>query len=86
MKMKKLLSLLWKWSLRALTVFGHFGYAGCLNSAGDADFGISLSHFTAHYFLGHIHGFREGQGGLREPHSRVVLFGNSLHYQLWGGI
>ena len=26
-------------------VFGHFGYRGCLNSAGDADFGIPLTHF-----------------------------------------
>ena len=73
--MKKLLSLLWKWSLRTLTVFGHFGYAGCLNSAGDADFGISLSHFTAPTLLGHIHGFREGQGGLRKPYSRVTCLG-----------
>ena len=57
------------------TVFGHFGYSGCLNSAGDADFGISLSNFTTPTFLGHIHGFREGQGGLRKPNPRVVCLG-----------
>ena len=27
------------------TIFGHFGYAGCLNSVGDADFSLSLRHF-----------------------------------------
>lgn len=57
------------------TVFGHFGYSGCLNSAGDADFGIPLSNFTTPTFLGHIHGFREGQGGLQKPYSRVVCLG-----------
>jgi hypothetical protein len=57
------------------SVFGHFGYAGCLNSAGDADFGISLSNFTAPTYLGHIHRFREGQGGLPEACSRVVCLG-----------
>ena len=60
---------------KGYTVFGHFGYAGCLNSAGDADFGISLSNFDAPTFLGHIHRFRQGQGGLRKPHSRVVCLG-----------
>mgnify|MGYP003627174207 CR=1 FL=1 len=57
------------------TVFGHFGYDGCLNSAGDADFGIPLSYFTAPTFLGHIHRFREGQGGLPESSSRVTCLG-----------
>ena len=60
---------------KGFTVFGHFGYAGCLNSVGDADFGIPLSHFTATTLLGHIHGFREGQGGLPEAHSRVICLG-----------
>ena len=57
------------------TVFGHFGYAGSLNSAGDADFGIQLSNFTSPTFLGHIHSFGERQGGLREPRPRVVCLG-----------
>jgi len=60
---------------KGFTVFGHFGYAGCLNSVGDADFGISLSHFTSDTFLGHIHGFCEGRGGLQKPHSKVVCLG-----------
>jgi len=60
---------------KGYTVFGHFGYAGCLNSAGDADFSISLSNFDAPTFLGHIHRFRQGQGGLRKPRSRVVCLG-----------
>lgn len=60
---------------KEFTVFGHFGYDGCLNSAGDADFGIPLSNFTSTTFLGHIHGFREGQGGLPDAHTRVVCLG-----------
>jgi len=39
-------------------VFGHFGYAGCLNSCGDADFSISLASFGNTTYLGHIHRFR----------------------------
>lgn len=44
---------------KGYTVFGHFGYAGCLNSAGDADFHISLNHFRNDSFLGHIHKCRQ---------------------------
>lgn len=36
-------------------VFGHFGYVGSLNSAGDADFGIQLDAFQSRTILGHIH-------------------------------
>ena len=36
-------------------VFGHFGYRGCLNSAGDADFSLRLSDFRNPSLLGHIH-------------------------------
>ena len=57
------------------TVFGHFGYAGSLNSAGDADFSIQLSNFNNPTFLGHVHSFCERQGGLRKPHPRVVCLG-----------
>jgi len=39
------------------TVFGHFGYRGALNSAGDADFDLRLSDFRNTSFLGHVHGF-----------------------------
>ena len=38
------------------TVFGHFGYNGCLNSAGDADFSLRLSGFRNRTYLGHVHG------------------------------
>ena len=37
------------------TVFGHFGYYGVLNSAGDADFNLSISDFKNPTILGHIH-------------------------------
>ena len=43
------------------TVFGHFGYYGVLNSAGDADFCLSLSDFRNPTILGHIH--KEGRNG-----------------------
>lgn len=36
-------------------VFGHFGYVGCLNSTGDADFGIPIASFKNLSILGHIH-------------------------------
>mgnify|MGYP003651181344 CR=1 FL=1 len=41
------------------SVFGHFGYAGCLNSCGDADFSIGLDNFNTSTYLGHIHRFRQ---------------------------
>ena len=41
------------------SVFGHFGYAGCLNSCGDADFSIGLDNFNTPTYLGHIHRFRQ---------------------------
>ena len=36
-------------------VFGHFGYHGCLNSTGDADFGLPISVFRNRTVLGHLH-------------------------------
>jgi calcineurin-like phosphoesterase family protein len=42
-------------------VFGHFGYYGVLNSAGDADFNLSISDFKNPTILGHIH--KEGRNG-----------------------
>jgi DNA repair exonuclease SbcCD nuclease subunit len=39
------------------TIFGHFGYSGCLNSVGDADFNILHSNFSHCTYLGHIHTF-----------------------------
>jgi DNA repair exonuclease SbcCD nuclease subunit len=40
-------------------VFGHFGYAGAFNSAGDADFSIQRASFRNQTFLGHVHRFRQ---------------------------
>jgi DNA repair exonuclease SbcCD nuclease subunit len=37
------------------TVFGHFGYFGCLNSVGDHDFNININSFGNNTILGHIH-------------------------------
>jgi DNA repair exonuclease SbcCD nuclease subunit len=37
------------------TVYGHFGYHGSLNSAGDADFSLVVSDFRNRTILGHIH-------------------------------
>ena len=37
------------------TVFGHFGYYGCLNSVGDFDFSINVDSFRNNTILGHIH-------------------------------
>ena len=57
------------------TVFGHFGYVGCLNSVGDYDSSISLSSFSTTTLLGHIHNFCERQGGLQKARSRVICLG-----------
>jgi len=42
-------------------VFGHFGYCGSLNSAGDNDFSLALSDFKHHTILGHIHKHSRGE-------------------------
>ena len=42
-------------------VFGHFGYVGCLNSCGDADFGITIDNFRNRTYLGHIHRFLKAE-------------------------
>ena len=43
------------------TVFGHFGYYGSLNSAGDNDFGLVVSDFHNPTILGHIHKYTRGE-------------------------
>ena len=48
-------------------IYGHFGYNGCLNSAGDADFSLPLRIFNNSTILGHIHKF-----------NRKALSGNNL--------
>ena len=40
---------------KGYTVFGHFGYFGCLNSVGDHDFDININSFRNTTILGHIH-------------------------------
>jgi predicted phosphodiesterase len=42
-------------------IFGHFGYYGSLNSAGDADFSLSISDFNNPAVLGHIHRYSKGE-------------------------
>ena len=46
---------------RGYTVFGHFGYFGSLNSAGDNDFSLSLDDFRNPTILGHIHRYHRGE-------------------------
>jgi len=41
--------------------FGHFGYNGVLNSAGDADFNLLLSDFKTRTILGHIHKYGQNE-------------------------
>ena len=43
---------------RSSILFGHFGFRGCLNTAGDADFNISPDAFPCDTILGHIHHFK----------------------------
>jgi len=52
-------------------VFGHFGYNGVLDCAGDADFGVTLSDFKNPTILGHIHreSHEEGVSILGTPYS-----------------
>jgi predicted phosphodiesterase len=40
---------------KGYSIFGHFGFAGCLNSQGDKDFSIGLNKFNNRTYLGHIH-------------------------------
>ena len=56
-------------------VFGHFGYFGSLNSAGDADFNISLSEFHNSSFLGHIHRFSQRSVEVQESLETVTCLG-----------
>ena len=59
---------------KGYTIFGHFGYFGCLNSVGDADFGLSLSEFHNRTFLGHIHNFNQRYS---ETSDSVTFLGTS---------
>ena len=57
------------------TVFGHFGYDGCLNSVGDSDFGINLSNFRNLTYLGHIHSHIRATGGVSKNFNTVTCLG-----------
>ena len=46
---------------KGYTVFGHFGYCGSLNSAGDNDFSLALDDFHNPTMLGHIHRHSRGE-------------------------
>jgi len=56
-------------------VFGHFGYDGCLNSAGDLDFTISFSEFRSPTYLGHIHRFNRKRLQAKGSLGEVVILG-----------
>jgi len=60
---------------RDYTVFGHFGYFGCLNSVGDHDFDININSFRNDTILGHIH--RQDQRTFRigEEEKSVLILG-----------
>ena len=66
------------------TMFGHFGYRGSLNSAGDADFNLSLSDFRTTSYLGHVHGYvsKEKVTILGTPYS--TNFGETLKENFYG--
>jgi DNA repair exonuclease SbcCD nuclease subunit len=58
------------------TVFGHFGFNGCMNSVGTVDFGLDLSHFKNLTFLGHIH-----HQNMHEEKAKIVGTPYATSYQ-----
>jgi len=56
---------------KGYTVFGHFGYYGSLNSAGDNDFFLTPADFSNFTILGHIHQYsrRENIALLGTPYT-----------------
>jgi len=57
------------------TVFGHFGYFGCLNSVGDRDFTISVHSFRNNTILGHIHRQNERSFESYGEQKRLLILG-----------
>jgi len=57
------------------TIFGHFGYYGCLNSVGDYDFSINLDSFRNDTVLGHIHRHNERVFECDGKEKRVLILG-----------
>ena len=60
---------------RDYTVFGHFGYFGCLNSVGDHDFDININSFNNNTILGHIHRQTERTFVVGEEEKSVLILG-----------
>ena len=52
-------------------IFGHFGYFGALNSAGDNDFSIAVDDFPSNSVVGHIHTY--GQTDTKRGHKLIRL-------------
>jgi|TARA_R110002020_G_scaffold146881_6_gene321867 DNA repair exonuclease SbcCD nuclease subunit len=57
------------------TVFGHFGYFGCLNSVGDHDFDININSFSNTTFLGHIHRHNQRKVKVNGTEEQVIILG-----------
>jgi len=57
------------------TVFGHFGYYGCLNSVGDFDFNIKPDSFRNNTVLGHIHRYNERAFECYGEEKKVLILG-----------
>jgi len=60
---------------KGYTVFGHFGYYGCLNSVGDFDFNININSFRNNTVLGHIHRFNERSFNCDGEEKSVLILG-----------
>jgi predicted phosphodiesterase len=60
---------------KGYVVFGHFGFGGCLNSAGDADFSLPLSAFYNTTFLGHIHKFDQRAQAVQGSVETITVLG-----------
>ena len=60
---------------RDYTVFGHFGYFGCLNSVGDHDFDININSFSNNTILGHIHRQNQRTITVGEEEKSLLILG-----------
>jgi len=60
---------------KGYTVFGHFGYYGCLNSVGDHDFNININSFRNNTVLGHIHRKNENSFEYGEEKKTLLILG-----------
>ena len=60
---------------KGYTVFGHFGYFGCLNSVGDHDFDININSFRNTTVLGHIHRQNKRTFSIDGEKEQVLILG-----------